>query len=224
MKTSRGRKEIIPWQQAALIHPLRACSAGISTAGILPRARAAPLAPLRSYPAHPQNSTVGPFLRDLLSYPFPRHLPLEHRRYWPRTRQISRCAAYRSGDLRHWDNEQTTLISGVGVMFLLLLSIRRHAGRKSVVAAAASEAAKKLLGRNDRSQRRRCPCGCPALSLTVQPCGTAWSFTRKPGTLSLRERLTQHSIELSREEQIRLVRNTVPLNLFQRNVRGFCHS
>ena len=30
-------------------------------------------------------------------------------------------------------------------------------------------------------------------SLTVQPCGTAWSFTRKPGTPSLRVRLTQRS-------------------------------
>ena len=53
------------------------------------------------------------------------------------------------------------------------------------------------------------------LSLTVQPCGTAWSFTRKPGTPSLPERLTQHS-PLSYPERNRygLSGNTVPLNLF----------
>ena len=33
---------------------------------------------------------------------------------------------------------------------------------------------------------------CP-LSLTVLPYGTAWSFTRKPGTPSLQGRLTRHS-------------------------------
>ncbi len=44
-------------------------------------------------------------------------------------------------------------------------------------------------------------------SLTVQPCGTAWSFTRKPGTPSLRREIDAAlPIELSREEQIRLVR------------------
>ncbi len=32
-----------------------------------------------------------------------------------------------------------------------------------------------------------------SLSLTVLPYGTAWSFTRKPGTRSLPEGLTQHS-------------------------------
>ena len=55
------------------------------------------------------------------------------------------------------------------------------------------------------------------LSLTVQPCGTAWSFTRKPGTPQLaREIDAALPIELSREDRSGLSVNTVPLNLFQK--------
>ena len=53
------------------------------------------------------------------------------------------------------------------------------------------------------------------LDLLVRACGTAWSFTRKPGTPSLPERLTRRSPQNYPERnRSGLSGNTVPLNLF----------
>ena len=51
-----------------------------------------------------------------------------------------------------------------------------------------------IYGHHIKGQKKSCcrPTRHPH-SLTVQPCGTAWSFTRKPGTPSLPERLTRRS-------------------------------
>ena len=76
---------------------------------------------------------------------------------------------------------------------------------KSAVAAAAYRSGEKLTNEWDGMthttpakaalsiQKSCCRPTRHPHSLTVQPCGTAWSFTRKPGTPSLPERLTQHS-------------------------------
>ena len=140
------------------------------TLAALPQQGAAPLAPLTRLSLHTHKTVHPPlapvpFLRVLLSYP--------------------------GGDTHSH----------------LPLEHRHCEPRKRQISRCRSRLpqrrkADKRVGRNDprlHPQRRRCPYRNHAaaharpLSLTVQPCGTAWSFTRKPGTPSLPERLTQRS-------------------------------